>query len=295
MTPPMLGHVIAAHRTQALVDAEEGHFTCVTRGKKGGLCCGDRVEFRPTGAGGGVITHLLPRENLLYRSDRFRSKLLAANLDQVLVVTAAVPTPNADLLNRCLVAAEAAGIAARIVANKADLAEAASYREHLRDYEALGYPVLAISAAQDAEALLPLLHGHTSLLVGASGVGKSTLLNALVPGAGAATQEISQALDSGRHTTTLTRLHRLDATTSVIDSPGIQVFGLAHLDAGQLQVAFPEWRERLGQCRFRNCRHLEEPGCAVRAGITTGRITGERWATYRSLLIEREAAERLHG
>lgn len=283
----LAGRVVASHGKHFRVETTAGvYFDCVTRGKKGGIACGDQVSFQTTGDAAGVIEKTLPRRNLLYRSDLFRSKLLAANLDQVFIVLAAVPSPAPELLNRCLVAAEGAGIPARLVVNKTDLPETATLLGQLASYEALGYPLLPLSALDDVSPLRPWLAGRTSIFVGASGVGKSTLVNALVPAAEIATQSISEALDSGRHTTTHTRLYHLPEGGALIDSPGMQEFGLRHLDLAQLADAFPEIRQRRGHCRFHNCRHLQEPGCAVLAAVENGEMRKERWWLWRQLLEE---------
>jgi ribosome biogenesis GTPase len=289
VTGQLAGRVVAVHGSHFLVETPDGSLDCVTRGKKGGIACNDRVTCRATGAAGGVIESIAERDNLLYRSDRFRSKLLAANVDQIFIVTAAVPSPNPDLLNRCLVAAEAAGIPARIVVNKTDLPETAALLARLKPYEALGYPLIALAAKRDIEPLRLWLAGKTSILIGASGVGKSTLVNALVPEAEIATREISEALDTGKHTTTNTRLYHLPEGGDLIDSPGMQEFGLGHLDSAGLQAAFPEFRPLIGQCRFYNCRHLKEPNCAILAAVENGSIVEERWRSYRALVHELDA------
>jgi len=289
MTARQAGRVVAIHGSHFLVETTAGVFDCVTRGKKGGIACNDQVEIKPTGATGAVIEQTLPRTNLLYRSDRFRVKLLAANVDRIFIVRAAVPSPNPDLLNRCLIAAEAAGIPACIVVNKTDLPETAALLARLLPYEALGYPLLALAAKQDVTAMLPWLAGKTSILIGASGVGKSTLINRLIPEAEIATREISEALDTGKHTTTHTRLYHLPNGGNLIDSPGMQEFGLQHLDSAGLQAAFPEFRPLIGQCRFYNCRHFKEPGCAILAAVATGQIMAERWRSYVALLHELDA------
>jgi ribosome biogenesis GTPase / thiamine phosphate phosphatase len=232
----------------------------------------------------------LPRDNLLYRSDRFHTKLLAANLDQAFIVTAAVPTPDPGLLDRCLVACEAAGIPASIVVNKTDLPETPAWLEKLRPYEAMGYPLIPLAAVRDIGPLIERLAGKTSILVGASGVGKSTLINSLVPEAEIATQEISEALDTGKHTTTHTRLYHLPSGGALIDSPGMQEFALGHLKADDIQAAFPEFRPYIGQCRFYNCRHLKEPNCAILAAVETGHIQRGRWRCYETLCRELDQA-----
>lgn len=284
------GRVVAAHGRHFHVESLEGVVECVMRGKKGGIACGDRVAFQPIPSGGGVIEKVEARDNLLYRSDEMRSKLIAANLDLAVVVTAAVPYFREELLIRCLVSCETADIPVLILLNKTDLAETAALAKHLAAYGALGYDLLAVSAMGDLAALEARLRGRTSVLVGGSGMGKSTLLNRLVPDAHAATGEISESLDAGRHTTTHARMYRLPSGGQLIDSPGMQEFGLQHLDAAALMAAFPEIRARVGQCRFYNCRHLKEPGCAVREAAETGAMLPVRYKVYQSLLGQLAAA-----
>jgi ribosome biogenesis GTPase len=207
----------------------------------------------------------------------------------VLVVVAAVPLFREELLIRCLVACEAADIPAHIVLNKTDLPETAALADYLQAYAALGYKVVPVSALGDMGSLEADLKGKTSVLVGASGMGKSSLLNRLIPGADAAVGEISVALDAGRHTTTHARLYTLANGGALIDSPGMQEFGLKHLNQHELMAAFPEIRNRLGQCRFHNCRHLKEPGCAVLAAAEAGDILPSRLKAYHSLLKGQKA------
>src|SRR5574343_590883 len=215
---------------------------------------------------GRVIEAIQPRRSLLYRSNEIRQKLIAANVDQLVIVVATEPAFSDELVARALLAADSEDIEPLIVLNKADLIDKLpAARAQLATLTGLGYRVLELSALDHAEDLRPYLQGKTSVLVGQSGMGKSTLVNALIPEANAATREISQALDSGKHTTTHATLYHLDAKSDLIDSPGLQEFGLGHLDRQEIEYAFREFRDYLGQCRFRDCRHDREPGCALRA------------------------------
>jgi ribosome biogenesis GTPase len=282
------GLIIAAFGRQYLVEFPDGSTRlCFPRGKKSELACGDRVTVMSTGDAQGVVEKTTERRSLLYRSNDFRQKLIAANVTQIAIVVATEPSFSDTLVTRCLVAADSQDIKALIVLNKCDLAGALpAARESLKIYRQLGYAVVELSAKECGKALLPYLHGETSVLVGQSGMGKSTLINALIPGANAATREISAALDSGKHTTTHARLYHLDAASDLIDSPGLQEFGLRHLDLATLEAGFPEFQPLLGQCRFRDCHHDREPDCALRAAVESGAITARRFACYHELRAE---------
>jgi ribosome biogenesis GTPase len=282
--------IVAAFGRQYLVRLADGsEMLCLTRGKKSEVVCGDLVDIKLTGEASaengaqGVIERILPRHSLLHRSDAFREKRIAANVTQIVVVVAAEPSFSDELLARCLVAAFDQKIEVLIVLNKCDLAAVAAARRRLMPYSAIGYRVLELSAKQDISALRPLLHGHTSVLVGQSGMGKSTLINALLPDAQAATREISSALDSGKHTTTHARLYRLDETSSLIDCPGVQAFGLHHLSFGGIEQGFVEFAPHLGQCRFHDCRHTHEPGCALREAVAAGKIDARRLELFQQI------------
>ena len=224
-----------------------------------------------------AIRGYLPRRSLLYRSDAWRQKLIAANVTQLILVTATMPAFSDELLTRTLVAAEDQDLRVIIVLNKCDLTEGCeSARAMLAPYVSIGHEVIELSAKQDVSALRSSLTGQTSILVGQSGMGKSTLINALVPGAAAATREISTALDSGKHTTTHACLYRLDDNSHIIDSPGLQEFGLSHLKQGALESGFREFAPYLGHCRFRDCHHRAEPGCAIKEAVTAGKISARR-------------------
>ena len=269
--------IITSYGRRYIVRTAEGRtFDATTRKKRVDFACGDYVRIAPINDEQVVIEDYLPRQSLLYRQDAWKTKLIAANVTQLLIVLAAVPSPSEMLLQRALLAAEAADIGAVIVLNKADLPETASWREKLGFYETLGYPVCEVSALENAEALRPVLQGHTNIFLGQSGMGKSTLTNALVPEARARTNDISEALDTGKHTTTHAELYHLDAHSDLIDSPGLQEFGLSHLEATGLAHCFPEMRPLLGHCRFHNCAHLVEPGCALLAAHAAHETAGRR-------------------
>ena len=257
-----------------------------TRGKRVDFACGDWVRITPLNREQAVIEELLPRQSLLYRQDAYRSKLIAANVSLLVVVTAAVPAPSEMLLQRALLAAEAADIRMLIAVNKSDLPQSASWLEKLAFYQTLGYPLLPLCALEGADALKPLLAGETAILLGQSGMGKSTLANALLGFDAARTGEISAALDSGRHTTTHARLYDLDNGGKLIDSPGLQEFGLHHLERTELLQYFPDLRHLAGQCRFHNCSHRAEPGCALKAAADSGAVRAERLAFLQKLSDE---------
>ncbi len=257
---------------------------CVSRGRKSNAACGDRAEVRPTGPAQGVIEAISPRTALLYRSDLSHEKLIAANVTQVIIVAAAVPSFSEELINRCLVAAENERLNALIVLNKTDLAEPAAIAlETLELYRELGYGVLPLSARKTVGPLLPHLHGHLSVLVGQSGMGKSTILNGLIPTAERTIGDISTTLNAGRHTTTHARLYYLDENTRIIDSPGVQQFGLQHLNHEEMCWAFVEFRPYIGKCRFNDCRHAGEPDCALTQAVQEKKIEGRRLEFYRRL------------
>jgi len=283
------GQIVAAYGRRYLVELPDAStLDCVTRGRRGALACGDRVSVARTSAGHGVIEAAAPRSTLLYRSDHARQKLIAANVTQIVVVVAPVPAFHEDLVNRCLAAAAHGGIAAAIALNKTDLPQSAAALQALEIYRRLGYPVIALSAKRDLSPLRPRLQGRTSVLVGQSGMGKSTIINALLPEAAVRVAELSAALDSGRHTTTHARLYHLDAASHIIDSPGLQEFGLHHVATPELAQAFIEFRPFTEQCRFRDCRHVTEPGCAVAAASMRGEISESRLESYRGLVRDRK-------
>jgi len=267
--------VVATFGRHCLVESPDGtRRICHPRGKKSQVVVGDRVDWLPA-ADEGSIERVHARHNLFYRQDELRTKSFAANLDQLLILVAAEPEFSERQLARALVAAEAEQIPALIVLNKSDLQPAFDQAwARLAPYRHMGVTVwplcLKSAPAQTGlDALQQRLHGKTTLVLGPSGAGKSTLVNRLVPHAMALTGEISRALNSGKHTTTSTTWYWVDGAkqTALIDSPGFQEFGLHHIEATRLAQLMPDLRAALGGCRFHNCTHLHEPGCAVRARV----------------------------
>lgn len=293
----LAGRIVAAFGRHYEVELDSEHggriVNGIPRGKKSPYACGDRVSLGPLHDSEAQILGHEPRSSLLYRSDQWKQKLIAANATQIVLVVATEPGFSDELISRALVAARHEHLRALIVLNKCDLTAALpAARAQLAPFAALGVPVIELSALQDAGVLAPWLAGQVSVLVGQSGMGKSTLTNALIPDAQAATREISTALDSGKHTTTHARLYRLpDGQGELIDSPGLQEFGLAHLTRGEIELGFAEFVEHLGHCRFRDCRHENEPDCAIKTAIAAGKIDTRRLAHFVTIANEGDRAK----
>ena len=263
------------------------------------LAVGDGVEFDlPEQAeGAGVIHTIAPRRNYIIRRSVHKSEhahIVAANLDQaLLVVTMVSPATSFGFIDRFLVTAEAYHIPAVLVFNKADLydEDTLDYQQQIAGmYASVGYPsvLCAAESGKNVEAVAALLPGRTSLLSGHSGVGKSTLINALVPDLDLKTAEISAFSDKGRHTTTFAEMLEVSAGTYIIDTPGIKELGLVDVPAAELAGYFPEMRALLGQCRYHNCQHVHEPGCAVRDAVDQGRLAVPRYESYLSMLADED-------
>lgn len=282
------GTIVSAHGRHYLVELTAGEtLLCFPRGKRSELACGDQVLIQRSSDAQGVIDSILPRSTLLYRSNDFRQKLIAANVTQIIIVVATEPPYSDEMISRCIVAAESQGMKTLIVFNKCDLSNRIALTSMaLVPFERIGYPVLRLSARTDAEVLRPYLLGQTSVLVGQSGMGKSSLTNALLHDANAPTREISSALNSGKHTTTHATLYRFDTHSALIDSPGLQEFGLRHLSKNAIEHGFLELRSLQGQCRFRNCHHGSEPDCAVHSAVQRGDFEPRRYAAFRTLYAE---------
>ena len=290
---PLQGLVMASFRRHFAVHLDRGDdLACVLKGRSMTLACGDRVRVA-LAEGGGVIEAVLPRTTLFYRSDAYKEKLIAANVTQVIGVVAPDLGVDEELINRWIIGAEAEGCRLVIAANKRDKPDFAVLLARLAPFAALGYPVVTLSAKMDVSPLASWLAGQRTVLIGQSGMGKSTILNAMLPGATARTAEISEALGAGRHTTTHSTLYPLPASLGdgwIVDSPGMKAFGLAHLAPEAVTGAFVELRPLIGDCRFRDCRHDREPGCAVRAAVARGEVAPHRVALLRALVTASEAA-----
>jgi ribosome biogenesis GTPase len=262
---------------------------CHPRGKKSQVVVGDQVEWLPS-SDEGTIEKILPRRNLFYRQDEIRTKSFAANLDQVVILLAAEPEFSQMQLTRALIAAEAEHITPIIALNKSDLTDLfARALERLAPYTEMGYNVLQLAIKHGRSGdLVERLQNKTSLILGPSGTGKSTLINQFIPNALVSTGEISHALNSGKHTTTSTNLYWVDAErqTALIDSPGFQEFGLHHIDAMQLAAYMPDLKPHVSECKFYNCSHLHEPGCGVQAAVVSGEINASRYKLYGMLFAE---------
>jgi ribosome biogenesis GTPase / thiamine phosphate phosphatase len=274
-------------RHHLLEDEGRSVWSATRRGRRGDVVVGDCVRARAAAAGQATIEAVHPRRTLLFRADAVRTKELAANIDLVLIVYAARPSFNRWFVWKALVAAAAAGIEAAVVQNKTDLPDAAGAAATRRELADLGWTTVAVSAAAEPQGaratLAALTRGRTSLLVGQSGMGKSTLLNLLAPDANARTQEYSERLNLGKQTTTASRWFALPHDGALVDTPGFSEFGLAHVAQADLAATFPEFRELPAGCRFIDCRHLAEPDCAVRAAVDAGRINADRYAFYKAL------------
>lgn len=287
------GRVVVNFGARCLVEDASGQITrCQYPRKLLKPVCGDHVLFGPIeGQTQGILTEILPRRNELARHDlRMNSRILAANLDIVLVVIAAKPEPDLSLLDRYLIAAEILGIHPIVIFNKSDLLDdkvRKLWESKLEEYQTLDYLVIWTSTAQGLgiDSVRGALKGKTGIIVGQSGVGKSSLVEALVPDLNVRIQALSVASGEGQHTTTATQLYPLPGSNGcVIDSPGVRDFRLWPMPALKLATGFPEIRNAQKPCRFQDCIHLNEPDCAVKHLVLRGHISKRRYRSYCQLV-----------
>ena len=292
--PEQTGLIIAHYGSQLdiePIDKPGELWRCHMRANLPPLVTGDKVIWRAGKDRSGVVVALEERESLLSRPDMHgRLKPVAANIDYIVLVIAPLPEPHANLIDRYLVAAETIGIEPVILLNKTDLLENNPNRQNLQEmlagYEKLSYRVLTASTLSEAGLveLKTLLNEHTSVFVGQSGVGKSSLVNKLLPGVDIRVGALSEATGKGTHTTTAAKLFHFPAGGTLIDSPGIREFGLWHMEPQQVLEGFVEFRPHLGYCKFRDCNHEKEPGCAIQEALKKGDISQERMDSYRHIL-----------
>ncbi|MAC33197.1 MAG: ribosome biogenesis GTPase RsgA [Haliea sp.] len=292
------GLVIAHFGTQVEIEGEDKRIQrCHLRANLESLVTGDEVAWCPGEPTGVVVARHPRRSELLRPTQHGGLKPVAANVDRIFVVIAPLPPPHANLIDRYLVAAEAVNIEPVLLVNKTDLLEDNPELQREMDallapYAALGYlQVRASSRRGGLEDLQAALAGQVSILVGQSGVGKSSLVNALLPGVDLQVGPLSNQGDKGTHTTTTARLFHLPAGGSLIDSPGIREFGLWHMQRDQVEWGFREFRALLGHCRFRDCRHEQEPGCAILEAAAAGRIHPARLDSYRHIVASLNTPE----
>ena len=287
--------VLVSYGSQGVVLLPDGERKrCKFRRKVGRPYCGDRVMVARADEASLVVEAVLPRRNYFVRTDeRQRQNIIAANLDQVLIVVATRPLPSRDLMERYLLAVHSLGIEPLIVYNKTDLelapdekANGAQVLAHMPDYDALGYTVIRTSCktAPGISGLQDVLKDKTSILVGQSGVGKSSLINQLIPDLQIQTGELSNATGKGTHTTTSTMLYQLSEGGYLIDSPGVWEYGIWKFEDIELAAGFVEFEPWLGQCRFNNCLHASEPACAIKQAVADGFIREWRFQSYLRLL-----------
>lgn len=298
---PQAGRIITRHGVNLVVQAVDGELVhCLFRQNLGHLVCGDRVAWQTTGTGEGVVTALLDRTSVLARPDYSgREKPLAANITQLALVLAPSPEPSEYLIDQYLVACETIGVAGLILINKIDLLqspERKAFLERFAHYRRIGYPLVAVSAKGEPglDPLLPYLRGHTSILLGQSGVGKSSLVKVLLPDLEIQIGRLSHATGLGRHTTSTTSLYQLPEGGELIDSPGVRSFRLVRLERSQLEQGFREFRPYLRHCRFGDCAHQQEPDCALRGAVAAGAIDPRRLENFLHMADKLEKQSRIY-
>ncbi|GAB4186592.1 MAG: small ribosomal subunit biogenesis GTPase RsgA [Wenzhouxiangellaceae bacterium] len=286
--------VLVSYGSHGIVSTGEAIYDCKWRRGTGRPLCGDQVQIQIDRGGNAALNAIQPRASEFKRGDnRGRAQPIAANVDQVIIVIAPKPAPSAFLIDRYLVAIKDMGLPAIVVVNKYDLSDDASHcsgdtlLQRLEVYAHLQLPTITTSTKQNPpgiDALASCLRDRVSILVGQSGVGKSSLINAMIPDREEQTGALSDATGKGRHTTTRTAWIKLPEGGAVIDSPGVWEYGLWHMPAAAIAERFPDFEPYLGCCRFRDCSHRHEPGCALRQAISAGQLPQHRLDAYHNIL-----------
>ncbi|MEE8494992.1 MAG: ribosome small subunit-dependent GTPase A [Xanthomonadales bacterium] len=287
--------VLVSYGGQGMVELDNGErLACKYRRSVGRPYCGDRVEIQRVDGHSAVVSRILPRDNVFVRADaRLRKQPIAANLSQALIIIAPRPAPSRDLVERYLVAIHSLGIRPVIVLNKTELLQEKEYDNKTSlgrqaDYRQLGYEVLRTSCktAPGIGSLKAVLEHKTSILVGQSGVGKSSLINSLLPDLELQTGSLSAATGKGIHTTTTTIMYSMPAGGRLIDSPGVWEYGLWRMEPEELADGFVEFQAYLGRCKFNDCHHDHEPQCAIREAAESGALFPWRYQAYLRLLSQ---------
>ena len=293
------GLVIGRFGQHVDIEDEQGVVCrCNMRRTIDSLVCGDNVLFRPgkeqVESVNGVVEAVEPRKSLLSRPDFYDGvKPVAANVDQIIVVSSVVPALSFNIIDRYLVASEDMGLEPVILLNKVELLEEEERQrveKQLNIYRDIGYQVRLVSckSGEGIDALVELLKGKISIFVGQSGVGKSSIINQLLPNAMELTGEISENSGLGQHTTTAAKLLHFPNGGDLIDSPGVREFALWHLPTDRVTTGFKEFRQFLGGCKFRDCKHGDDPGCLIRQAVEKGEISEMRYENYHRILLSME-------
>lgn len=284
------GQVITRFGAELIIETTTGELLrCTTRRKLDQLAAGDYVQWQRQAQGNAAVTHLLPRRNVLERPDfRGRARAIAANIDLIIVVSSWQPSPTWELLDRYLIAAQRLNADVLLVMNKADLQSdfaSATDLNYMQEFTQIGYPLVSVSAEyqQGMDLIRQAIQGRTAIVVGQSGVGKSSIAAQLLPDSEIRIGAIAET-GEGRHTTTAAVLYRLPTGGNLIDSPGVRDFGLNDLDFATLEQGFIEFKPWLGECKFNNCTHQHEPGCAIKEAAQQGRLPAGRFTRYLALL-----------
>ncbi|MBW0454416.1 MAG: ribosome small subunit-dependent GTPase A [Candidatus Kinetoplastibacterium crithidii] len=296
----IIGRVVEFHKQYYIVESDNCLYKCYIKGKKNDATIGDWVKVTQESYDKNCIVNILDRRNIFYRSDKNKIKKLAANIDHVIIIVATKPEFSTETIANIILESFRSKIDVTIVLNKDDLKEDLSKSiEKINAVKPEEIKIITLSAKylnnQDINnKLMPILNNRTTLLVGQSGMGKSTIINRLVPSANAATNEYSKHLGTGRHTTSYTKIYKLNFENSfIIDSPGIQEFSIGHIKLNEIDNGFPEFKNFIDECQFYNCTHYHEPFCGVIQAVTDNRIKKTRYSLYKKIIKEYQENKKL--